>query len=318
MTMHAVQDVISTTSTVRRENEDRVEHGDLEGQIVSGSYNEADGTVKVLLCDTYAVFTDSGDQYVQVSAKLKAPAFGMQYGAVGGERVKLSRTQSGYAAEITYEEDDSPGVPSGELHYLHAKPETVGEAGVPPTTDTGLAFTNDGSNTNDGLGGAHLGGEGDLTRIVVDSGSSNYHVIELSKTNKTIKITSAGGHKVTVDDGATTSGITAQTVGGLISHLDDVHAQINHIAGKIGMGDTWTNLNLVTGSAAMRNLDITTFENSLHTQRLTDLENLATAVAGALLGASPPVTISASAIIALIASLAHITVPSGAATTLVK
>ncbi len=99
---------------------------------------------------------------------------------------------------------------------------------------------------------------------------------------------------------------TLQTV------VDGASNAISHVVpsgGLVGLGALAGGLPAT--AAAMTNNDISTFENSLHTQRLADLENLATAVAEALATASPAVTISASAIIALIKSLAHISVPSG-------
>ena len=118
----------------------------------------------------------------------------------------------------------------------------------------------------------------------------------------------------TVLDGANnkiTHSLT-NSAGAIQTIVDGNGNAISHVlptGGLIGLGALASSL--PSTAAVMANSDVSTFENSLHTQRLSDLENLATAVATALASASPAVTISASAIIALIASLAHISVPSG-------
>ena len=107
---------------------------------------------------------------------------------------------------------------------------------------------------------------------------------------------------------ATVSG----AAGALQSVIDGPSNAISHIVpsgGLVGLGALAGSLPAT--AAAITNNDVATFENSLHSQRLSDLENLATAVSEGLAQASPAVTLPASTIIGLIASLAHISVPSG-------
>lgn len=100
--------------------------------------------------------------------------------------------------------------------------------------------------------------------------------------------------------------------GELKTQLDALNNTITHFlptGGTLGLGGTATDLG--STAKAMANADLSTFENSLFSTRLSDLENLATAVATGLASAVPSVSLSPATIIALIASLAHISVPGG-------
>ena len=102
------------------------------------------------------------------------------------------------------------------------------------------------------------------------------------------------------------------SAGSLQTVIDGPTNAISHVVpsgGTIGLGSLAGSL--PSSTAAITTNDVSTFENSLHSQRLADLENLATAVSEGLAQASPAVTLPASTIIGLIAPLAHISVPSG-------
>lgn len=129
----------------------------LEGYVVPGSYDPAEGTIEVLLGDTAAIFTDYGDAPTTIVANMYTGGIGAQYGPVGGERVGIFRTPSGYSALIEHGPDDTPGVPTGEWVIAHRN-----AAGV---YDSFVKLTNDGPGNGDGLGGAQLGGLGAFTKI---------------------------------------------------------------------------------------------------------------------------------------------------------
>ena len=84
---------------------------------------------------------------------------------------------------------------------------------------------------------------------------------------------------------------------------------INHVAPAIGIGNKFNAMS--SNEAAMRYTDITSFEQSLHSQRVTDFTNYAAAIKGAFASASPPVTVSNGLIMSIFGSLAHIPVPDG-------
>ncbi len=273
-----------------------IERTTLEGVVMAGSWNAASATVQCLLGDTAlnASLPDSSDSAVIVTATLAVPQIGDQYGPVGGERVLLQESQGSWYAQFEHGLDDSPGAPSGERWVVHRN-----ASGVP---DAYLKLTNSGPTNGDGLGGTLVGGNGALTAATTKSG----HSVSLNDATKTITARSAGGLQHELNDIAqqvTTATATAtQTIDGAAN-------TITHAAASVGVGASFSSQ--AAPRAAIVNDDVSTFENALHTQRLADLENLATAVSQGLAQASPAVTLSAAVIIGLIASLAHIAVPSG-------
>ncbi len=271
----------------------------LEGVVMAGSWNPAEGTVQVLVGDTAlaAALPDSYDSAMVVTATIQTPQIGDQYGPVGGERAILHEAQGSWVATFEHGPDDTPNAPSGERWIVHRNASGV--------ADAYLKLTNSGPTNGDGLGGTLVGGNGALTAATTKSG----HSVALNDTARTITTTTAGGLKGLLDD------VTQQIshiAGSASTVIDGVANTISHIAGTVGVGDTFTSQPAT--QAPIANGDLSTFENSLHTQRLSDLENLATAVSEGLAQASPAVTLPAATIIGLIASLAHISVPSGSGT----
>lgn len=271
----------------------------LEGVVLAGSWNPAEGTVQVLVGDTAlaAAMSDSYDAAMIVTATVQTSQIGDQYGPAGAERVVLHESQGSWIATFEHGPDDTPGAPSGERWIAHRNASGV--------VDAYIKLTNDGPTSGDGLGGTLLGGGGALTKATTKSG----HTVALDDTAKTVSTTTAGGLKGLFDD------VTQQ-----VSHIaasastviDGAANTISQIAGTVGVGDTFASQPAT--QAPIANGDLSTFENSLHTQRLSDLENLATAVSEGLAQASPAVSLPASVIIGFIASLAHISVPSGSST----
>lgn len=204
-------------------------------------------------------------------------------------------------------------LPRGESQWLRA-PVQIGDVGMTIPSDTFL-----GGISGYGSGVADLGKNyGNLTTLIwvpvaavsfgappdpnkawingpagaVVSDTPQTATMTASKNNVTHQAGSGGTQVTAIYDGQ----------GNTISHVVSS-------GGLMGLGALATSL--PTTSAAITNNDVSTFENSLHSQRLADLENLATAVSEGLAIASPPVTLSASTIIGLIASLVHIPVPAG-------
>lgn len=140
----------------------------LEGLIVAGSYDPigmqfgqtAMPTVQVLLCDQYADATeDNPSELLSVRATLATTQIGDMAGPIGGERVLLMRTSSGWTALFEHGPDDTPKSPSGE-RWIAQRNRLTGEVlGY-------LKFLQDGAAPGDGLGGfswtgtyAGIGGE---------------------------------------------------------------------------------------------------------------------------------------------------------------
>jgi hypothetical protein len=146
-------DELSAQANLRRSPDNNL----LEGYVVPGSWDPAEGTIEVLIGDTAAIFTDYGDAPTTVVANLMTPGLGAQYGPVGGERVEMFRTPSGYSALLEHGPDDTPGIPGGEWGIAHRNADGV--------YDSFVKLTNDGSTAGDGLGGALLGGLGAFTQI---------------------------------------------------------------------------------------------------------------------------------------------------------
>jgi hypothetical protein len=232
----------------------------LEGVVINGSYNSATATCQVQIGDTCSLFADSGDQAVVLQATLKTTQIGDLYGPVGGERVTVEQCANGWVASYEHADDDTPAPPSGERWVEHRNPQTG-------AVDAFWKHTNDAAEEGDGLGGAQYGGTAARTRTTTAGG----FVIDQNDTTKTATITSPTGHVVTIDDNTATSGVTVQTAGGLISHLDDVHQQINHIAPAVGLGATWSSLAAANNVA--RNTDLETLASNIVAQTIQTFVN---------------------------------------------
>lgn len=139
-----------------------------EGLVIAGSYdpiglqfgNLAMPTVQVLFCDQYAdATTDNPSELLSVRATLATTQIGDMAGPVGGERVLLFRTSSGWTALFEHGPDDTPKAPAGERWVAQRNAITGDVMGF-------LKLTNDGAALHDGLGGfswtgafAGIGGE---------------------------------------------------------------------------------------------------------------------------------------------------------------
>ena len=126
---------------------------DREGIVIKGTYDPTDGTATVAFGDTAAVFRDEGDTPILIPrVPIKSPHVGDQYGVMGDERVKISATQSGYAAEMVHGPDDSPGAPAGERWIAHRNKRGA--------YDLYLKITNDAATVGDGKAGFRVSGAG--------------------------------------------------------------------------------------------------------------------------------------------------------------
>lgn len=91
-----------------------------DGIIADGSYSPKDGTVSVWMTETASLLPSNTEQPLPIQGvQLLTPVHGQQAGPVGGERVILIRRHSGWLAVLEHGEEDSPGAPAGEYHYLH-------------------------------------------------------------------------------------------------------------------------------------------------------------------------------------------------------
>lgn len=118
-----------------------------EGVIVDGSWRAADASVEVIFADTYAALMD--DPGITPLNHPRVPLWTTHledtFAPVGGERVHLVPTQSGYAAILQRNADpDMPAVPSGERWIQHRNANGQ--------IDAYIRWTNDGPSAGDGLG----------------------------------------------------------------------------------------------------------------------------------------------------------------------
>jgi len=195
----------------------------IEGIILAGSYNPADGTVQVIMGHTLAAasFELPSGQQVQptvVGASLVVTGWD-QYGPIGGERCLLVSCGTQYAAFLEFDEDDSPGAPSGERWIVHRNP-------MNPTQITGYTkWTNDGGTVGDNTGG--------WTTLAGSYG----------------KLFTAGGLSVTLNDdaGALTLNGASPTTANAIVRQGDLVAFLSSLSSAL---NTWASTNLQGGSGA--------------------------------------------------------------------
>lgn len=210
MAVHEIMGVVSAQRNAAEQSS-----AALEGVIVAGSYNAADSTVEVVIGDTYALpgfldpsqpqATQQGDfVYTTILATLATTQLGDQYGPVGGERVLLFRTQSGWTAIIEHSDDDSPAVKSGE--------RIIGHRNALGQIDASLHLTNDGPIPLDHLGGALLGGGG-LAKVYTRDGIAIVARDDLNLVEITLPF---GGPTLLLDGVAGTV-----SIGSAILTLDD-------------------------------------------------------------------------------------------------
>lgn len=312
----------------------------LEGKVVGGTWDTTDGSAAFQQGDTASSFGDDSDQNLIKSYPILTGQPGDYYGTVGNEPAIVLQSQCGNVMSFIQSTVNPPSVPSGERWILH-----YNQAGV---VDAFTKHTNDGPTPNDGLGGAHYGGQAALSTQTTKSG----HQVTLNDTTQQVQMTSALGNTQKLDDVAktistvTTAGhsvvlndtlqtIKLQTVNGLEGLFDDATQKIIHqtsaglrtqidavgnaislvtqTAGAgLGLGNVFSSLDSVQ-NAAPRFSDIDSMLNGTHginLERLTDLKNLATAVSVALASASPAVTVTPASIIAALASLVNVPTPS--------
>jgi hypothetical protein len=181
--------------------------------------------------------------------------------------------------------------------------------------------TDDGPTPGDGKGGAHVQGaaytthgtsgghniiQDDINKVVKHL-SAGGHVILMDDANKLLKHLSAGGHYTLYDDvGRAISHVTA---GGLKTLASDATSEISHIAPNVGLGDIVANLD--STHAALNKSHLTQFENDLKSKRLDDLTKFATA----MVAAGVP---NAGAVLAQLASLVDVPIPSGSSVVKIK
>lgn len=125
----------------------------LSGVIVAGSYdpigiqqgNLALPSVEVIIGEDYASTTNT-ETLVTRRATLATSQIGDMAGPVGGERVVLFRSPSGWIAMFQHGPDDTPKTPQGE-RWIAQRNALTGEVMA------FLKLTSDGATPGDGLGG---------------------------------------------------------------------------------------------------------------------------------------------------------------------
>jgi hypothetical protein len=110
----------------------------VEGVIVPGSYNPADGTVTVEYAHTGALAQGvAASPLRRPNYPLLSTTHGRQSGPRGGERCTIVPRAGGFGVVLEHDLDDSPGAQAGEEYYVHRN--AVGEI------DGWVKSTNDGA-----------------------------------------------------------------------------------------------------------------------------------------------------------------------------
>ena len=96
----------------------------LEGVVVSGSWEAAEGTCQVLVGCTIGYespfFNENGlNQPLMPVCRIINHAIGDQYGPIGGERAVIWEAGAGWVCKLVHGPDDSSPVPSGERWIQH-------------------------------------------------------------------------------------------------------------------------------------------------------------------------------------------------------
>jgi hypothetical protein len=268
--------------------------GLLEGIVISGSWNPVEATIEAVIGDTYAFIADSGDRFVTIIATMATGQIGDQYGPIGGERVLLYQTQSGWVAKLEHGYDDSPQAPMGERWIAHRK---VQDPDGPPVWDSRLRLTNDGSD-GDGLGGLAWDGG---SRHSVETAGGLQRVAE----DSTQQVRDVAGETSTTLDAAAQT-VTHDAGGGTKTIVDGNGRAIAQVAQKIGHGDLFDNL--TAGNAALHHDHAVALSSSIIGDTL---QSLATQMATAMQAAGIP---NAAAFLAIVKAAGwvtgHVTAPT--------
>jgi hypothetical protein len=324
----------------------------VDGIVMTGTWDPTDGTATIAMCDTVFPYTELGDQRIlltKIPIVVDHPS--QQVGPVGDEQVVLTRTRSGWIAHMHADLENGKGLgaPAGERFIAHQKVNGTDPltGRIQTQTDLVVKLTNDGSTPGDGLaahrvegGGLHLastaGGHSDVmddTAQMMIRKSAGGHSDKLDDAGKAMTRATAGGHTDVMDDDAKT--ITRTSAGGIVDKIDDaaqtstrsVNAstktvmaaagdEISHVAGQVGLGDRFASLPAT--DAAITNSHINSmvgivgfFSGSVNGERLVDMS----VFANAMIAAGVP---NASAVIANLATLSPVLVPSGSSVTRIK
>jgi|SRR6185312_10666908 len=253
----------------------------VDGTVIGGSWDPATGTALVIRADTASIIPNGYDQAAYATrVPIHTASYCQQYGVVGNERVVLYETQSGPAAILKFDSDDSIGAPAGEHWVAHRS-----AAG---SFDVTSKWGTDGAATGDGLGSLkHVGGAVHLTQT--KNGLSTRH----DDTTQQIKHTAAAG---------------------LYTLLDAAGNAISHV-GNVAVGDLYSNLTSATNAAA-RATDFVAYETSRQNANLQDVIKNAQLLntVGAITGAQLTTMLAA-----LVAGWAHsITPPACSTKVLIK
>lgn len=266
----------------------------LEGVVVAGSWDAAEGVCQVLVGDTVgyeAPFFADGNQPFMPICTLVCPAIGDQYAPVGGERALIWESQGSWVAWLEHGPDDTSQVPAGERWIRHrssASPSAV-------VYDSDLRLTNDGPTSGDNLGGAILGGTGSLTQSQTKSGARSTiddtahkieHVTAGGLTSgaydelKQIVDSVVAGQLETIIDGIAQK-ITHQASPTVMTIVDAAGEAISHVVpasgGIVALGALASALT-APGKAAINNDILTTFRDNINTGNLGSLVNFAQAM----------------------------------------
>jgi hypothetical protein len=311
-------------------------HFGLEGTVIAGSYDPAQGTCSVVVGEEYADFDDPDQVPYYITGTLMTTMIGDQAAPQGGERALLIPTRGGYRILLEHGQDDigtdAPGAPAGERWILHPKAGTLGYPNT-PVFDAGVKLTNDGPTADDGLGGTVVGNEGALTQAQTQSG----HYVSLDDTAKQVTVQTAGvgnPNPLTAIFDDPTQTITHSVSPAILSILDAIAQKITHQSsssvytivdgagnaishvvpglsgGVVALGDLASNLT-AAGKGAINNDILSTFGSNVNQFGLSNLISYANLLHS--VGAITAGQLSAMLTALILSWITNVTVPSGSA-----
>ncbi len=228
----------------------------ITAHVVPGSYREGDGTVEVLIDDTFAAYQLAqalGDSdATQMLTHPRVPVANHdpndQYGFRGGEPVLLIPSQRGYVAKAIpdAQTNDAPGAgpffsvqaPSGERWLCHRNSSNE--------IDAYIKLTNNGS-SGDGRGGLKLLA-GALFSLATAGGIS----IVADDSTTQLQAQTAGNFGILADDSSSTVGIGSSGGAGLgstdgVVRQKDLKSVIDALRSEL---QTWGAANFQSGTSS--------------------------------------------------------------------
>lgn len=232
--------------------------------------------------------------WVQLGTPFNGPGYGAQFPPPAGAQALIiyidQNQELPIAACFVFNDVELAPFPDGK------------STGWKDAKGSSFTTTQDGPSEGDGVGAARVHGVKYVQHTTVGG-----HAVSLDDVNQVIEHYSTGGHVFKMDDANKV--ISHISSGGLEHIMDDTTHEIAHVAPNVGLGDRIANLDAT--KAAINQGHINDLSTNINSLRRDDLVKFA----AAMVTAGVP---NAGAVIANLAALVGITVPTGSTTVKIK